>query len=96
MLRIMSLASLSTILQSLIDEVDEDEIGGSKNGGNKTNLSNPSILKKFIRAGYLTSKSAKKGGDHLKRGGGNTKKGVKVARNFNYLTPDNKKAFHHL
>ena len=96
MLRSTGPIGLSNILQSLIDVAKEDEIGRSKSGDNKTNLSNPSASKKFTRASYLTSKGAKKGGNNFKRGGGNTKKGIKTARNSNYLTPDAKKAFNHL
>ena len=69
--------------------VDEDGVNGGKSGGDETNLSNPSTSKKSIRAGYLTS-----GG--TKRDGGNTKKGVKAARVFDYLILDIKKAFNHL
>ena len=65
----------------------EDEFGES--GGNETNLSNLSTSTRSTGAGYLTS-----GG--VKRGNGNTKKGVKVARGFDYLIPAAKKAFNHL
>ena len=68
---------------------DEDKVGNGKDGGNETNLSNPSRSKRFIRVGYLTF------GDS-KRGGGNIKKGVKAARGSNYLTPAVKKAFNYL
>ena len=66
---------------------DEDEIGES--GCNETNLLNPSASTKSIRAGSLISGGAKKGG-------GKTKKGVKAARSFNYLTPATKKTFNYL
>ena len=74
MLKITNPTGSSTILQSSIDAADEDKVGGDKNYDNKTNLSNPSTSKRSIKAGYLTSKSAKKGGNNPKRGGGNTKK----------------------
>ena len=86
MLRTLSPTGSSTILQS-IDVADEDEVG--KSGGNGTNLLNLSMSTKYTGAGYLTSKGTK-------RGGGNTKKGVKAARGFDYLTPAAKKAFNHL
>ena len=73
----------------MIDAADEDEIGRSKSGGNKTSLSNPSTSKKSIGAGYLTFRGAK-------RGGGNTEKGFKAARGSEYLISDTKKAFNHL
>ena len=77
------------MLQSSIDAANKDEIGRSKIGGNKINLSNPSVSKRFIGAGYLTSKGTK-------RGDGNTKKGVQAAQGSNYLTLDAKKAFNYL
>ena len=86
--------SLSTISQLSMDAADEYKIGES--GGNKTNLSNPSASKKSTKVSYLTSRGAKKGGNNLKRGGGNTEKNVKATRGFDYLTPDAKKAFNHL
>ena len=86
MLRISSRTSSSTILQS-IDMADENEI--DKSGGNETNLSNPFASTRSTEAGYLTSKGAKKGG-------GNTKKGVKAATDSDYLTPAAKRAFNHL
>ena len=86
MLRTSSLTGLSTILQ-LIDVADEDKVGES--GDNGTNLSNPSTSTRSTRAGYLTSKGAKKGD-------GNTKKGVKAARGSDYLTLAAKKAFNSL
>ena len=94
MFKITSSTSSLTILQLLIDVVDKNEVG--KNGGNKTNLSNLSTSKKSTGAGYLTSKGAKKGGNNPKRANGNTKKGIKAARGFNYLTPDTKKTFNYL
>ena len=66
---------------------DADKVGES--GGNGTNLSNPSASTRSIGAGYLTSEGAK-------RGGGNTKKGVKAARGSDYLIPVAKKAFDHI
>ena len=86
MLKTLSLTSSSTILQS-IDVVDEDKVG--KNGSDGTNLSNPSASTRSTGAGYLTSGCAKRGGD-------NTKKGIKAARGSDYLTPAAKKAFNHL
>ena len=84
MLKTKSFTGLLTILQSLIDMVDKDEVDRGKNGGNEIYLSNPSALKKSTEAGYLTSKSNKKGGS-------NTKKGFKAAKGFNYLTLGPKK-----
>ena len=86
MLRTTDSTYSSTILQSLIDRVNENEICRIENGGNKTNLSNLSTSKKFIGAGYLTSKGTKKSGS-------NTKKGVETIRDSNYLTLGTKKAF---
>ena len=83
MLRSSSPTGLSTISQS-INVADEDKV--SENGGNGTNLSNLSTLIRSTEMGYLTS-----GG--IKKGGGNTKKDVKVARGSSYLTPAAKKAF---
>ena len=88
MLKTLSLTSSSTFLQS-INIADEDEIGGGKNGSNETNLSNSSTLKRSTRSDYLTSEG-------IKKGGGNTKKGVKPARDPNYLNQAVKKAFNHL
>ena len=96
MFRTTSFAASSTNWQSLIDVVDEDKVGGGKSGGNETNLSNPSALKKSTRAGYVTSKGAKIDGENPKRGSGNTKKGVKADRDSNYLIPDIKKTFNYL
>ena len=87
-LRTLSLTGSSTILQ-LIDTTDKDEFDDTESDGNETNLSNPSASKKSIGTGYLTSKGAKKGG-------GNTKKGVKAARGPDYLNPAAKNAFNHL
>ena len=81
MLRISNHTRLLSILQS-IDMAEKDEIGGSKSGGNKTNLSNLSPSKRSTRAGYLTS--------------GGAKKGVKAAKGSDYLTLAAKKAFNHL
>ena len=86
MLKILSPTSSLTILQS-IDVADEDEVGESSS--NKTNLSNPSALRRSTKAGYLTSRGAKKGS-------GNTKKGVKAVRSSDYLTSAAKKAFNYL
>ena len=47
------------------------------------------MAKRSTRAGYLTFGDAKKGG-------GNTKKGVKAIRGSDYLAPATKKAFNHL
>ena len=96
MLRTISLTSLSTILQLSIDTANKNEIGGGESGGNKTNLLNPFALKKSTGVGYLTSGGAKKGGDNPKRGGGNIQKGVKAARDSNYLISNAKKTFNHL
>ena len=88
MLRILSFTGSYTILQS-IDMADENKIGGGKNNDNKTNLSKLFTSKKSTKAGYLTSRGAKKGG-------GNTKKDVEVTRDSDYLIPAIKKAFNHL
>ena len=85
MLRTSSLTGLLTILQS-IDMADEDKV--DKNDGNETNLSNSSAFRRSIWAGYLTFRNAK-------RGGCNTKKGVKAARDSDYLTLAVKNAFNH-
>ena len=66
---------------------DEDEVG--KSGGNRTNLLNPSASMRSTEVSYLTSRSAKSGSN-------NTKKCVKAARGFDYLTPAAKKTFNHL
>ena len=96
MLRIISPTSLSTILQLLIDMADKYKVNRSENGGNKTNLSNLFTSKRSTGASYLTFGGAKKDGDNPKRGGGNTKKGVKSAKGSNYLTSDAQKTFNHL
>ena len=76
MLRILSPTGSSTILQS-IDVADKDDVGES--GDNWMNLSNPFVSTRYTKAGYLTSGGAK-------RGSGNTKKGVKANKDFDYLT----------
>ena len=86
MLRTTSSTSSSTILQSSIDVANEDKVSGNEIDGNKTNLSNPSAFKKSTRAGYLTSKSVKKGN-------ANTKKVIKAVKGSNYLILVAKKAF---
>ena len=96
MLRTTSFISLSAILKLLINAVDEDEVCGGESGSNKINLSNLSALKKSTKAGYLTSRSAKKGGNNPKKSGSNIKKDIKAPKSFNYLTPNTKKAFNHL
>ena len=88
MLKILSLTGSWTMSQ-LINAVDEYEIDDNKSGGNETNLSNLSPLKKSTRTGYLTFGGAK-------RGGGNTKKGVEAAKSSYYLILAAKKAFNHL
>ena len=77
----------------MIDAVNEDEVGGSKSDGNEKNPSNLSTSKKSTGAGYLTSNGTKKDGNNPKRGGGNIKKGIKVAKSSNYLIPSTKKTF---
>ena len=89
MLRTKSLTGSSTILQLLVDMANKDEVGGSESSSNETNLSNLSMLKKSTKTGFLISKSAK-------RGGGNTKNGVKANRSSDYLIPNAKRAFNHL
>ena len=84
----MSLTALSIILQ-LINEANDDKFGDGESGGNETNLSNLFASKKATKAGYLTSGGAKKGGS-------NTKKGVKAARAPYYLNPATKKVFNYL
>ena len=86
MLKILSYTGLLTFLQS-INAADEYEV--NKCFCNITNLSKLSTLTNSLRAGYLIFGGAKKGGN-------NTKKGVKAARNFDYLTLATKKAFSHL
>ena len=75
MLRILSPTSSSTILQS-IDVPDIDKVGEDKSDGNATNLLNLSGSKRSTGSDYLTSGGAKKGGN-------NTKKGVKATRGRN-------------
>ena len=88
MFKISSPTGSSTILKS-IDAADENKFIDNESGGNEKNLLNPSTSKKSIRAGYLTS-----GG--VKKSDGNTKKGVKAAKGFDYLILAPKKAFNHL
>ena len=94
MLRTANPSSSSTISQSLIDVTSKNKV--DKNVSNKINLSNLSALKKSTGAGYLISKGAKKDGNNFKKSGSNTKKSVKTAISFNYLTLDAKKAFNYL
>ena len=54
-------------LQFSIDVAGNNEAGRGKSGGNETNLSNWSLSKKCIKAGYLTSKGAKKGDGNIKK-----------------------------
>ena len=91
MLKITKPTGWSTILQSLIDMVDKDKIGGAESDNNETNMLNPSISKKFTGAGYLISESAIKSDDSPKSGGGNTQKGVEAAKSLKYLTSNAKK-----
>ena len=70
-----------------INVANKDEFGDS--GSNRTNLSNLSASTRSTGAGYITSRGAK-------RGVGNTKKGVKAAKDSDYLTTAAKKAFNHL
>ena len=88
MLKTTSPIDLLNILQSIINMVNKNKVGGGKIGC-KTNLSNPSVSKKSTKTCYLTSGGAK-------RGGGNTKKDVKAAKGSNYLTSDAKKVFNYL
>ena len=76
-LKTSSLTCALIILQS-INAVDEDEVGQS--GADKTNLLNQSTSTRFTQTGYLISGS-------VKRAGRNTKKVLKAARDFNYITP---------
>ena len=73
----------------MIDTTDKNKVGRGKNSRNETNLSNPSSSKKSTGAGYLTYRGSKKSG-------GNTKKGVKAARDSDYLISDAKNAFNYL
>ena len=84
---------LSSFLQLWIDMAEEDKVSRNDNSGNETNLSYPSTSKIFNKAGYLSSKGAKKGGGNLKRGSGNIKKDVKAAKGSNYLISGAKKTF---
>ena len=88
MLKISNSTSSSTILQS-INAANEDEFSDGESDGNKTNLSNSSTSKRFIRAGYLTLRGTKKGG-------GNTKNNGIAARGSDYLNSTAKKAFNYL
>ena len=81
------------VLPSSINAASNNEVGGGKNGGNKTNLSNLSTFKKFTKAGYLIFEDAKKGGNNPNSGGSKIIKGVKAAKSFNYLILDIKKTF---
>ena len=96
MLKTTSTIGSSIILQSLINMANEDEVGGSENSSNETNLSNPSTSKKSTEASDYTSKSTKKGGNNPKRGGNNTKKYIKATRDSNYLNLNAKKVFNYL
>ena len=80
--------TLSLTDSSIIMSIDvEDEVG--KSDGNGTSLSNPSASTKSTEAGYLTFGGTKKGG-------GNTKKGVKAAKGSDDLILATKKIFNHL
>ena len=96
MLKTISITGLSTISQLSIYVTDKNKVGGGENGGNETNLSNQSALKRSTRAGYLTFGNAETGGNNYKNGSGNTKKDGKAARSSDYLTPNAKKTFNHL
>ena len=74
----------------------KNEVDRGKIISNETNLSNLSISKTFNKAGVLIFKGAKRGGVNLTNSNGNTKKGVKAARGFDYLTSGAKKAFNFL
>ena len=58
-LKTTSLTSSSNIFQLLIYAAKKDEIDRSKSDGNKINLSNPSVSKRFIGADYLILKVLK-------------------------------------
>ena len=88
MLKNSNLTISSTISQS-IDMANENEVHDGESKDNETNLSNLSVSKRSIKADYLISKGAK-------RGGGNTKKCVKAAKGPDYLNLATKKAFNHL
>ena len=103
MLRTMSLTDSLTILQSLIDAVDEDDFSRGKSDINETNLSNLSASKKYTGAGYLNFEGVKRGNGNINTGSGNTnsgdgntKKSVKAAKGFNYLTSNAKKIVNQL
>ena len=81
----LKMSSTWIVLQFLIYAANNNEVSKGEDNGNKTNLSNSFTSKKSTRASYPTFKGAKKGGT-------NTKKGVKTARNSNYLTLGNKKS----
>ena len=89
MLRTTNTTDSSIILQSLIYVAEKDEVDGAESNGNEMNLLNPFASKKYTKADYLNSEGAKKGS-------GNTKKSVKTARGFDYLTFNAKKAFNQL
>ena len=86
MLGILSPTSSSSILQA-IDVANEN--GFVESSGNKMILSNLFVSTRSTKAGYPTFGGAKKGG-------GNTKKGIKAARGSNSLTSAAKKAFNYL
>ena len=96
MLKTTSFTNLSTILQSLIDATDKDEIDEGESDSNETNLVNSFKSKRSTGTGYLTFGGIKKGGNNLQRGGGNTKKCIKAAGGSKYLTPNIKKAFNYI
>ena len=83
MLRTLSLTGSSTILQT-IKAADEDRVDDGESSSNKTNLSNSNVSKRLIRASYLTFQGTKKGGS-------NTKKGVKAIEGSDYPTSAVKK-----
>ena len=89
----LKISLILIVLQSSINEAGNNKVGGSEDGGNKTNLSNSSAFKKSIKVDYPTSNGAKKGGSNSYSGGGNIKKGVQAARGSVYLNLDAKKAF---
>ena len=89
----LKISPISIVFQSLIDAVGNTKVDGGEGNGNKTNLSNLSISKKFTKAGYLIPKSAKKSGNNLNSGGDSTKQDVKAVNGSNYPTLAAKKAF---
>ena len=89
MLKIISLTGSSTVLQSLIDPVDEDKFGGIESGDSETNLSNLFASKESTEASYLIFKGAKKGN-------GDIKIGVKAASGSDWLILEAKKTFNSL